>query len=375
MIIGFAKRGTGRGNSPTRYLTDEMVSAPALDYLTGKKTRKGIVRNPAPVVVRGDPNRTRKLIDSLRFKNRYTSGVLSFSPGETITSPMEDKIIDDFERAAFAGLDRDRFEILWVRHRHTPTHRHELHFLSPRVDLGTGKSLNIAPPRKGTRELFDTQRSKINAEYGLEDPDDPVRRRDRMPSHEQKLRARNRVTSWKAKPTPNLQEVRNGPNPEKVAQLQRKLSVLIEARAAYNHRRYRVPADKPGIVLDTPTPTIQPNDRVRTTPSGCPEAARIALRGTRSAVRENVERFNEAARRWSRADGNIEFANQRFNRANRTFASGFEKTVTSVNQRKETSALFRKYGVPGNQRPISRVRDHDHDHDNEPELEIAFPVR
>jgi hypothetical protein len=61
--------------------------------------------------------------------------------------------------------------------RHGHTGREELHFVVPRIELATGRSLNIAPPGRASRRLFDTFRSKINAEFGLSDPDDPARRR------------------------------------------------------------------------------------------------------------------------------------------------------------------------------------------------------
>jgi hypothetical protein len=43
--------------------------------------------------------------------------------------------MDAFERVAFAGLEPDRYSILWVRHRHAG--HHELHFVTPRVELAT----------------------------------------------------------------------------------------------------------------------------------------------------------------------------------------------------------------------------------------------
>ena len=59
-----------------------------------------------------------------------------------------------------------------------------------RVELSTGKSLNIAPPGPDVRDLFDTFRSWVNAEYGLADPDDPERTQDvSLPHHLAKLRA------------------------------------------------------------------------------------------------------------------------------------------------------------------------------------------
>ena len=102
---------------------------------------------------------------------------------------MEKAIMDGFERVAFAGgLQPDQYSILWVRHQHAG--HHELHFLVPRVELVTGKSLNIAPPGPESRKLFDTFRSMINAQYGLADPDDARRARDvSLPAHIAKLKA------------------------------------------------------------------------------------------------------------------------------------------------------------------------------------------
>jgi hypothetical protein len=110
------------------------------------------------------------------------------APGEVITPAMEDAIMDGFERVAFAGLEPDRYSILWLRHQHAG--HHELHFVTPRVELATGKSLNIHPPGRASQTLFDTFRSQVNAEYGLADPDDPARARDvSLPNHLAKLQA------------------------------------------------------------------------------------------------------------------------------------------------------------------------------------------
>ena len=172
MIVGFSKHSQGRGAAPVNYLVNP--------------THKGEARIPPPVILRGQPGAVRRLIDSLDFEHVYTSGVLSFAPGETITPEMEQDIMDRFEAAFFAGLDADRYSILWVRHTHAG--HHELHFLTPRVELVTGKSLNIAPPGSQRRALSDAFRSMINAEYGLADPDDPARSQAvSLPNHLAKL--------------------------------------------------------------------------------------------------------------------------------------------------------------------------------------------
>ena len=173
MIVGFSRHGTGSGGGPVGYVTD--------------KTRTGREDSP-PEVLRGSPEATRNLIDSLDFRHKYTSGVLSFAPEEKITSEMEQEFMDRFEQVAFAGLEADQYSILWVRHTHAG--HHELHFVTPRVELSTGKSLNIRPPGDAAKQAFDDLRSEINARYGLADPDDPRRTREvAQPDHELKIAA------------------------------------------------------------------------------------------------------------------------------------------------------------------------------------------
>lgn len=180
MIVGFSKYGTGGGRGP-------------VGYLTQAANADGTVRTPAPVVVRGDPALVRGLIDALPFVRTYTSGVLSFAPGEVIPPAMEQAIMDGFESVAFAGLSPDRYSILWVRHTHAG--HHELHFVTPRVELASGRSLNIHPPGRASQTLFDTFRSLINAQYGLADPEDPARAREvSVPHHVAKGQAEARRT-------------------------------------------------------------------------------------------------------------------------------------------------------------------------------------
>ena len=72
MIVGFSKYGKGRARS-------------AVDYLTNELNPDGTERVIPPEVLRGDPELVGRLIDSLDFEWKYTSGVLSFAPGEVIT--------------------------------------------------------------------------------------------------------------------------------------------------------------------------------------------------------------------------------------------------------------------------------------------------
>src|SRR5215472_3717715 len=138
MLVKFFHHGQGSADSATGYLLADGV----LKYLSGSRNKELVVRQPRPVVLKGDPERTRRLIGQLRTKHKYVSGVLSFR--ELLTPEDETKIIHNFEAVAFAGLQSGQFECLIVKHAHQ--NRTELHFLVPRCELSSGKSLNIRPP-------------------------------------------------------------------------------------------------------------------------------------------------------------------------------------------------------------------------------------
>lgn len=130
MIVGFSQYSRGGGRGPVDYVTSKYARDPA----TGQR----VERETPPVVLRGDPEQTRQLIDSLPFEHKYASGVLSFAPGERVTPVMETAIMDRFEQTAFPGLEKGQYDCLWVRHAHAG--HHELHFVIPRVELESGKS-------------------------------------------------------------------------------------------------------------------------------------------------------------------------------------------------------------------------------------------
>lgn len=173
MLIKFFARGTGSGRGPVEYVT------------------KGEGREAAPpVVLRGEPTRTRELIDGIERQWRYTSGVISFAAEDTPSEADQHQVMDEFECTAFAGLESDQYDILWVRHQHTEGGRVELHFVVPRLELSTGKALNIAPP--GWQRLYDPLRDALNWEKGWARPDDPERAREVQPVREGPLRLADR---------------------------------------------------------------------------------------------------------------------------------------------------------------------------------------
>ncbi len=163
MLIKVFPHGKGCGSSSIEYLL-------RLDY-HGRK------ENP-PEVVRGDPLLTRDLIDCIDREWKYTSGVISWSGDDTVTGDDQDEVMENFEEIAFAGLEPDQFNILWVRHSHVQ--RCELHFVIPRMELSTGNAFNAFPP--GWQKDFDPMRDYENIKHDWTRPDDPERARMFTPS-------------------------------------------------------------------------------------------------------------------------------------------------------------------------------------------------
>ena len=169
MLIKFFRNSQGGGLAPTRYLTDLQVRAydenrnAVLDP-DGRPLMK--TRDPAPEIISGNPEQTRLLIDSSLNKHTYTAGVLSFATEDAPTERQQQFVIEEFEKVAFADLAPDQYNILWVRHTHEG--RVELHFCTPRLELRSGKSLNIAPPRH--ESAFNAVCDYVNKLHGWADP-------------------------------------------------------------------------------------------------------------------------------------------------------------------------------------------------------------
>ena len=189
MLMKVFPHGTGEGDKPSRYLVRP-------DY-PGRDTAP-------PQVLRGNPAVTRALIDSIDRRWKFTSGVLSWHPDEKICEEQEEEVMDAFERVAFAGLEADQRNILWVRHTHAG--HHELHFLIPRLELSSGKDFNACPP--GWQKDFDVFRDLFNWREGWTRPDDPARARGREIRESDRDRAKEVIHAFlKEKVTQGL--VRN----------------------------------------------------------------------------------------------------------------------------------------------------------------------
>lgn len=155
MIVKFHPRGTGGGAGPVNYL------------LGRDRDREGAR------VLRGDPEQIRELIDTVKFRQRYKSCVLSFSEDD-IPDAEKNAIMDTFEATLFPGMTGDQYAVLWVEH--VDKGRLELNAVIPAVELQTGKRLQPYYDRID-RQRVDDWKTLVNHRFNLTDPNDPLRRR------------------------------------------------------------------------------------------------------------------------------------------------------------------------------------------------------
>ena len=185
MIHGLSKHTQGAGSAVDYFLDDQYFEPePTAENPRAGEWRE---RDPKPLVLEGDPKQIVALCDSLSFKNRYTSGVLSFSPEESAkiaaTPGLKEQLIQELREFAYAGVKSDDCKpMLVVQHEHTG--RLELHYLIPRVSLESGKYFNPFPPNyngrkgKGTNDTYKEQNDVfidyMCKKYSLQNPRDPL---------------------------------------------------------------------------------------------------------------------------------------------------------------------------------------------------------
>ena len=180
MLVKFFRHGTGSGAGP-------------LNYLLGSDRQRADAK-----VLYGDPMMTEQLINATPFKQKYKSGVLSFTErADSFTDQQKMDIMQRFERTLFAGLEPDQYDILWIEHSDKDKvaktdeygaviegsdtiGRLELNFVIPCMELRSGKSLQ---PFFAGADLVRVNALKniINHEYQLTNPDDPIRKREVNP--------------------------------------------------------------------------------------------------------------------------------------------------------------------------------------------------
>ena len=161
MIVKFFTRGTGGSKG-------------VFDYLLNDKEQPDGKRLDAEVL-RGDIDNQSLLIDSLDFKQKYTSGCLSFTEtADEVTTAQKNALMDGFEETIRAGLDVDRVSVSWIEHRDKG--RLELNFVFANVDLEHGRAFQPYVHSVDKRRV-NAWKDMQNIEHGFTDPSDPVNKR------------------------------------------------------------------------------------------------------------------------------------------------------------------------------------------------------
>lgn len=143
------------------------------NYLLFDKDNRSKPRVGARLIY-GNDNDTTEVINGIKNSKIYTSGVLSFAPEESITDAQKVEIIESFEQNLFPGLMKGEYSGYWVEHQDKD--RQELHFVFADIHLPSGKALPVYYIGKDF-DLVDSWKDLINIDYGLEDPNDPKRKR------------------------------------------------------------------------------------------------------------------------------------------------------------------------------------------------------
>lgn len=167
MYFKFLQHGKGDPAKAAAYVVDKV------DHLN--RPRAGVS------VLRGDPQTFATIAGSIQNEWLYTSGVIAWSKTDDPSDEEISAVLDEFEKHAFAGLQPDQYHFTAVLHEEDDGSKH-VHFLVPRIELDTGKALNIAPP--GHEYYFDPLRDYFNYKHGWSRPDDPALQHDvQLPDH------------------------------------------------------------------------------------------------------------------------------------------------------------------------------------------------
>lgn len=173
MHIKFLEHGKGSPAEASAYLLDQ--------YDHNGDLRAGVQ------VLKGDATTFNAICDSSPHLWKYTSGVIAWSKEDAPTDEQIKEVLDNFESHAFAGLDPSQYHLFAVLHTDQDGSKH-IHVLTPRLDIQSGKSLNIAPP--GHEKHFDSLRDYFNTKYQWSRPDDfLLMRTTQEPNHIAKLNA------------------------------------------------------------------------------------------------------------------------------------------------------------------------------------------
>lgn len=148
----------------------------AINYMCNERLNDGTAR-----VLRGNANLTKKIVQSIKFKQKLHVGVLSFEE-PNLDEDTKILMMNSFERVLLPQM-QGRYNILWVEH--SDKGRLELNYLIPKIDLPTQKSLT---PYFDTldRHRIEIWRDIQNLLHKLSDPNDP--RKSQVISNDKRIK-------------------------------------------------------------------------------------------------------------------------------------------------------------------------------------------
>jgi len=155
MVVKFFSNKKGGSVGSIKYLLD------AREQLKTARTLKG------------DPNLTKSIINSIERKQKVTMGCLSFEE-KNISEEKKYQLMEEFEKTLLPNLE-DRYNILWIEH--TDKGRLELNFVIPKTDLLSNKALQPYYYKQDQKriELF---QNVHNLKNDWTSPNDPSKARN-----------------------------------------------------------------------------------------------------------------------------------------------------------------------------------------------------
>lgn len=173
MLIKFLEHGKGSAAKAASYVLDNV------DHLN--RERAGVQ------VLTGDPITFTSICDANPNVWKYTSAVIAWSKEDNPTDKEINEVLYEFEQHAFSGLEPHQYHMFSTLHIEDDGSKH-IHILVPRLELDSGKALNIAPP--GHEKYYDPLRDFFNHRNNWSRPDDPIKlATTQTPSYIAKLEA------------------------------------------------------------------------------------------------------------------------------------------------------------------------------------------
>jgi hypothetical protein len=150
----------------TIFPTGKGGSESAVRYLLSDTDHEGKKRSVLPEILYGDPKTFIEIANATSRLHKYTSGVVSFRDRESLTQEQISTVVEIFRSTFLPGMKVDEnFADFWVLHRDKGNL--ELHFLVANTELTTGQQLNIHPPGQKNIQLFNAFVAVMNDNFGF----------------------------------------------------------------------------------------------------------------------------------------------------------------------------------------------------------------